>query len=325
VLCELEAYSGVQFHRVLNPDLYNKKVRVFDDTYPEEFKKQAKIGRNIAKKKKIVFAGLMRNIENNVKAVVKKLKFIGKHFKNYKIVLFENDSTDDTRKIVKKQALKNKNIILLGCDHLGSRECILKQKHGYVLGWNSENRYVRMAKYREEYVNYIKKHLTDYDYVMVFDMDIDGAISIDGLMMSIAKDDFGAIYGNGQCSPYGTFGSYPITYDIIAYVDINEPYPTENKLGVTNIVTNAFRMNYGKSMKDGFIPVRSAFNGFALYKMDAFVKGSYLGVPVCEHINFAKKLDDNGFKQYINYAWIVHLKTQGAGGPFTLAHQYIFL
>jgi hypothetical protein len=75
-------------HKYLNPECY---LEPFLET-----RKQTK-NIDFVKKKKIIFAGLARNIETKIQKNIENCILLGSFFESYKIVIFENDSNDKTR------------------------------------------------------------------------------------------------------------------------------------------------------------------------------------------------------------------------------------
>jgi len=312
LLDDIDFKSNINFHKYFNPQLYQDNVLYYDNTFPKEYHNNAKIGKNIAKTKKIVLCGLARNIEDNVNNVLKKLEFIGSNFLDYRIVIFENDSSDNTRYLIKENIKRNNKIILLDCSKYNSYDCKLNNQNNYTKGWNSVYRFNKMAFYREEYLNYIKENLYDYDYVLVKDLDIDGNMCIDGLFTSLLIKDFGAIYGNGHNVSF--YGLIKIPLDSLAYVDINDNYPNNiDYFSIYQLLKNIIKLSYNTNLLKGFVPVKSGFNLYSLYNLKVFIKSSYIDLPICEHINLAKCIDNLGYKQFINTSWYGYTKRQGSG------------
>jgi len=310
VLFLIDYYSNINFIEYTHPEYYNEKPVYFDDNVSIDIKQKSLQGRILSKEKKIVLCGLARNVEKVINESIKKLEFIGEHFKDYKIVIFENDSSDNTRNLIKEYSMKNNKIILLDCVHFGSEECILKNKTGYEYGITSKNRINKMAQYREEYLNYIKKNLLDYDYMLVCDLDLGGNHCIDGLFSSIIKPTWDAIYINGKTSFWGLYGLLTVTYDHMAYVNYESDYIKETNL-LTLLLHESVLMNYGINNSDEFYEVKSAFNGYGLYKICSIKNASYIGDLACEHQNLAKNIYDNNGHQYINKYWVGIFNIQG--------------
>ena len=298
------------YHNYFNSDTVH-----FDDDVPLDIMQKSIYGLKIAKEKRIVFCGLARDIEKYIEKSIIKLEIVGKHFKDYKIIIFENDSSDNTRDLIKKNCARNNKIILLNCNNMNSTECKLKNRKGYDYGMLSKERINKMAQYREQYLNYVKTNLSDYDYMMVCDMDLSGNQCIDGIFTSIIKPDWDAIYINGKTSFWGFYGLITITYDGLAFVNYN----SEFKKNMSNLqyLLQIFLMNCGINDSNEFYQVKSAFNGYALYKINSIKNSSYIGDYNCEHINLSKNIHNNGGKQYINKYWTGYFNQQGPTDSFT--------
>ena len=58
-----------------------------------------------------------------------------------------------------------------------------------------------------------KKNLSFYDYMMVYDTDMEGCYSNDGLIHSISYNNWDMIASSIRCPLFGTFGLCTIIYD----------------------------------------------------------------------------------------------------------------
>jgi len=320
-IIEFEAYTDINFHKVINSKLYEGSSISFDESFPPEYHQQSNDGKKNAKHKKIVISGLARNIEKIVSSSLSKLEFIGDHFNDYRIICFENDSDDNTRNIIKQNIKRNDRIILLDCLKYNTYDCLLKKRQGYDIGWGSSDRFINMANYREELLEYIRDNLSDYDYVLIVDLDLNGNFCIDGMMMGFADGvyDWGALYSNGQTSYYGLYGTTTFTYDLLAYIDACDEYPHNVNYFTTSVMAkNLYKLNSKTNHMNGFVPVKSSFNGMALYQMKPFINSSYKGLNICEHINLAKGIDEQKYNQYINCAWFGYSNIQGPKGFLNL-------
>lgn len=310
IIVELEFKRKINFHKVLHPKKYNIL------TLEEYDNKNSTSGKNIAKNSRIAICSLGRNISKSFSSNSKNFEYIGEQFGDYKIVFFENDSVDNSRDLLTNWATENKNVVLLDCCNLGSCDCKLKTKKGYDIGWNSTERMSAMSDYRNKYLNYVKNNLPDYDYMLVVDFDLDGAASIEGIYDSLYQTDWDAIFCNGKFPIPGTFGLVLMTYDALAFVDINKDY----KVKITNyeLLKNYITINGKKDIN--MMPVKSAFNGCGLYKVNSIKNCSYDGNLSCEHANLAKQIYDGNGKLYINKNWSGYF---GIQGPETIT-AYLF-
>lgn len=312
ILSELEALFKINFHQYFNPELYSN---ITHNMHINNKKIQPNInkGRKIAQNKKIVICALARNISSVFNKTYKKLEFIGKQFNNYKIVIFENDSSDNSRSLIRGWTTRNNNVILLDCCHMNSCNCHLKKKEGYSLGQLSQKRISNMAMYREVYLDYVKKNYNHYDYMLVMDFDLDGNTNIEGLFYNLSYPGWDAIFINGQVSIPGTFGQILAPYDAMAYVSIKDDY--EHNISLFKLIRNYIEMKY-YTHNNKMMPVKSAFNGYGLYKIKSIMNTSYLGNLQCEHLNLAQDMINNKKKLFINPGWIGYFNKQGPDGGF---------
>lgn len=297
------------FHEYFNPKLYNQYGNHLIHNN-NEYIKNVIVGKNIASKSKIVICCLVRNNSDIFEKTKSRLEYIGSYFNEYKIVLFENDSTDNSRELLTGWSISNPNVILLECCDLGSCDCKLKTKTGYGYGTFSEERLSKMAIYRQQYLNFVNMYFKHFDYMLVVDFDLDGCINVNGLFDSVAKEDWGAIFCNGRVSLPGSFGLKTVPYDSMAVLFMEDDYNIKS-YGLGEIVSRAIKMEY-HGYKTHFYQVKSAFNGYGLYKIKSLDGCSYISNSnACEHINLAKCLYDKGEKIFINYYWDGYFNRQG--------------
>jgi hypothetical protein len=276
----------------------------------DEFISNVNEGTQIAKRSKIVICCLARNISKIFEKTKSRLEFIGKQFNEYKIIIFENDSSDNSRQLIQDWANLNNNIILLSCCDLGSCNCELKYKTGYEYGSFSDKRFSKMALYRQQYLNFVNKFFKHYDYMLVVDFDLDGNININGIFDSLSKKEWGAIFCNGRVSLPGSFGFKTLPYDAIAILFSDDNYESK-KYNIDEIIYRYFKMDW-IGYNNHFVEVKSAFNGYGLYKIKSLTNCSYINNNnACEHINLAKCLNDKNDKIFINYYWEGYFNRQG--------------
>lgn len=185
-----------------------------------------------------------------------------------------------------------------------------------------------MAFYREQYLNYIKTHFANYDYMLVIDFDLDGNQCIDGLFHSIAcEPSWDAVFINGQISIPGTFGLVTSAYDALAYLPINQPFDNASSSTTHKIMNSVSRfLKLSSSLGEYKLhPVKSAFNGYGLYKIKSILPCSYVGHEICEHINLAKSLLQHGGRLFINPLWFGYFDYRGTGpgGPWEIVKSVL--
>ena len=109
-----EPCSGARsYYMSMSPYWYGEKFpeEEFIPKNSELFVKKILLGKQKMYRSKIVITGLARDIEPYIIKNLNMLSKIGEHFKDYRIIIFENDSKDNTRELIKKY--NNQKIYLL--------------------------------------------------------------------------------------------------------------------------------------------------------------------------------------------------------------------
>jgi hypothetical protein len=265
----------------------------------------------------IIFTGLARNIGLKIKETIENCVVLGTFFKSYKIILFENDSSDDTRKIIQSIAETNPNILLIDCE--GYKDCKFNLCNLYEYGIMNKNRIDRMTFFRNVYMTIIQKHFSSYDYMCVVDFDLDGIIPLYGLVHALnCPYDWSCICANGRSSVPGTFGMFTTMYDAMAFCKTKQDIQ-ESKIGdrgMSHLFSKYLRLVYLSNVdssynESGFIPVLSAFNGLAIYKIKDLHGIFYKEGYSCEHISLHEQLVKMNKNIFIDLQFIVFAGHQG--------------
>lgn len=285
------------------------KIEIKDKNVPKD---KAIKGYEIMRKKTAVICSLARNSSDIMTNTQAKIERIGNKFKDYRVLIFENDSEDNTRQQLLEWQQKNPKIYVIPCGMDNEPlDCKLKEKNLYEYGSYSDSRMEKMARFRNIYLNLVKTQYTDYDYMIVYDFDIKGSICIDGLATSFV-DDWDAIFVNGLMYIPGTFGLFYNYYDVLPLVKINDEFKIREQLELYT--------KYGPLLVDSTLavgkpnyPVKSAFAGIGIYKIQSILdsNASYGSKYKCEHIELNEAIHKNGGKLYINPNALVYVGRQG--------------
>jgi hypothetical protein len=284
---------------------------------PESFKvqdeKKTHNGKHIAKQNTIVISALVRNNESSFNFTKKAVELIGSVFKDYKVILFENDSDDDTRKILNAWTQENSHVTLLNCCNIGNCECKLSRKSNYHIGALSEERQTRMQEYRNIILDHIRKNLSHFDLLLTCDFDLNAVPHMKGLYDILdSSTPWDGVFCNGRTSVPGTFGAIALCYDGLAYVSLNGNTHAHKPAKLLKLINQIFKMNLNLlSSKHNLVEVESAFNGYGIYKMPSILPHSYAGEYYCEHINIHKKMRDAGSRLFICKSWTANIDLQG--------------
>lgn len=147
-------------------------------------------GRDYAKKQRVVICGLLRDGEENLDRIRERAEGLAKLFYDYRILIVENDSTDGTREKLLEWSAHNPKVKILGCG-VNAKTCNLKlektEKFAPIFGKGESITHARIDKMvylRNLYLRYIKNNLKNFNYMIVWDMDILGSVYEDGVLSS---------------------------------------------------------------------------------------------------------------------------------------------
>ncbi len=309
----LELKGFINVHYLFNKEKYtNQKL----DLISENEKANLFRGLEVTASKKIIFSGICRDNEKTIQRVIDNLSSIGEKFLDYRIILFENDSKDKTREIIKRN--ESKNVVLLQCKE--SPDCKLSSIKSYASGLLSEDRFQKLANYRNRYLSEVYSKYRDWDYLMIFDCDYSGVFIENGIFHSInlLNSGYSAVFANGKMNFPGSFGMVTLPYDALAFIPISEKeridelkiVSVKDKKQFYPLVKNFFKQ--GLSIK-GYSPIDviSAFNGAAIYKISDVMDTYYTSQYSCEHNSLNIELFRKSKKLCVNPEFKIYVGRQG--------------
>jgi hypothetical protein len=305
----LDYYTRFNWRRLWSPESF----KIQDENTPHN-------GKHIAKQNTIVITALVRNNESSFNFTKKAIELIGSVFKEYKVILFENDSDDDTRNLLNTWAKENPHVTLLDCCALGNCSCILSRQPNYHIGVLSEERQTRMQNYRNLILEHVRINFSHFNLLLVCDFDLNAIPSMKGLYDILeSPTPWDAVFCNGRTSIPGTFGAIALCYDGLAYVPLKRRLSSDKPAKLFKIMHQILNMNLDlASSKNNLLEVVSAFNGYGIYKMPSILPHSYDGEHYCEHINIHKKMHNAGARLFISKTWKANIDLQGPS-----LHQFL--
>lgn len=243
------------------------------------------------KKKRVVFATMLRDTAERVPSIRKRATMAMNAFADARLLVVENDSEDGTRELLLQWAREDPRVTVLGCG-VNVKECHLKLektqrcKIGRV-------RIQKMVTLRNMYLEHVKKHYSDWDHLIVWDMDIVGGVYLDALDASVARFDedrsLDALCARGVYE----FGPVPVYYDTYAHAD-EEDLDGDEGLKLSSHVK---LQSLGVRAPDGDEPfeVKTCFSGFTIYRTQSIMNSEYRlsrddEKLKCEHTTFHEKL-----------------------------------
>lgn len=246
------------------------------------YKQFTERGKNTIKKRSVVIAGLARDVAPVLGKTMARIERTGAMFSDYKVVIFENDSKDNTAKQLEQWAQANAAVT------------VVSERRGDPVnpGLRCLNRAERMAVYRNKYRELIADKYSDYDYVIVIDTDLPGGWSYDGICNTFGQDvDWDFVGSNGLVAK-----NFEGTANRLLYYDAWAFRWEDSWSPVTPVSINNKSWPRGEPM----LKVNSAFGGLGIYKTKAMSIAKYDGTD-CEHVPFHRKMTECGMtKLFMN-------------------------
>jgi hypothetical protein len=261
--------------------------------------KNLKSGKEEMLKHKVVIVGISRDNAKELPSMIRHIEHVGSFFKEYKVVLFENDSKDGTKMILNQWQKNNTKVKIISKD-FGNQK---RPNHQFLA--DARNYYL------QEIAN---KEYESYDIVMMVDMDMEKGIDVRGIFDSFSKiNEWDAVCSNGiraslNNAMYDMFAfrnkEFPWTPKQWSYVcekgdehdkwrSICEPTKivkaNENwqpsEAVYWNIIVRKGQKIY--EVNSPLVSVNSCFGGMAFYKHEFIKDCLYNSVDNdCEHIPF---------------------------------------
>jgi hypothetical protein len=274
--------------------------------------KMVKRGEVIAKSKlRLLVVSPVRNCSKSVSCMERKIRVLSSVFKSVHVAFFENNSTDNTRKLLleytsmgtRKMGGDNVTTSVINPFTLVENEPECKadnqefqnnDKAG-IRGATS-GRIGRMVYLRNKILDYVYQHQSEYDTLLMTDMDIIGRIFPTGIKETVgylrSTKDIGFVSFRGFFPTGGFFDPFS--------------YRSHNPLSQTKITTLLLCMigYFTMPSGEGLQPVSSSHSGgiFAnlplspqlRYSVDHVVTIPFVtDVNLCEHITLMEKVPNN--------------------------------
>ena len=248
--------------------------------------------------KTIIVCSIVRNAAHGLKKNIPVINRICSHFKDYIIIIYENDSTDSTKDLLSAWAKELSSNVYVDMKNFDNQPSIPTIQNG-VNPFFSRKRITKMAFLRNQYMTFIQSSPINYDYVMVVDLDV-AKIDEKAVLSSFNTDiPWDAVTAFGYSIGPNLRRRYHDTYALTLLGEENEPQ-TESKI----------KEHANSMMKiNNWFRVFSAFGGLAIYKFEAIKDLKYQVYPnnddrvevKCEHYSIYKQMKANGYDNvYIN-------------------------
>ena len=261
------------------------------EQFREEYWSRREHGNDVLHNSKIAVVGLARNCESSLRNNLARAAMLTGGAVDYRLLIVENDSTDGTKDVAKEYCE-----IIGDKGHAITRDLGRKSRPAEFAG----PRTVELAEYRSECQEWVRRNFDEADYVIVIDWDAMGGWIHNGAMTGLSylateQDAYGVASVSLTQHPMKTYNQ-----------QTQEVSDTLNWLHYDcwALRLNSYWDDYSSGQggwKHSWLPpvgsppvrVMSAFGGFAIYKAEQFLKGSYSGED-CEHVCFHRSIQETG-------------------------------
>lgn len=249
----------------------------------------------------IAICAIVRNCEKSLIKNRPKIELLQSKFKNSKLIIFENDSVDETKAILKNWNDSSEDVICK-CENFNTIT-IPDTKGTGVNKYFSAHRISKMVSYRNQYLDMLESLNFLYDFLIIIDLDIEN-FSLDGIAHSFGvSHQWNVVTANGYSYSPKLKKRYHDTYALVELGNENISQ-TEN-----SIFENQHKWSFLTAGMP-LIPVYSAFGGMAIYKREVVHNLRYNLIPnlddrvevKCEHFSLHMQIQNqvNGGRILIN-------------------------
>lgn len=230
--------------------------------------RQQQRGYAVMRAHSVVFTGITRDNAAHMNETLNTIDRIGQLFASYSVIVYENDSEDNTPGIIEAWKLANTDAA-----HIEFISEQLNVPPAIATGPDSVERMQRLADSRNKVLDKLRG--AEYErYSYAIDLDLDSyKIELDGIAHSFGVfEQWDTVAANGQCHR-GDQGFY---YDTMAFRSADYPDTWHDKEQIAGA-----QRSYPS---DGpLVPVNSAFGGLAVYKRKCLIACKYSGLDN-EHV-----------------------------------------
>ena len=246
----------------------------------------------------LTILGCCRDVSEHLSNVLKNITAIGECFKDYSCVFIESDSNDKTLELLRNFA-KGRKVEVLSLGNLSR----------YV-----GSRTARLEICRNLALECARNKKTDY--TLVIDMDNVGKAltDLEGVKSNFKYDDWDVITASNETYYYDIWAlRCPGIMDYDCWIEQRaEMARGKSWEEAAGMHIGRWGREFARSLDAPLVPVRSAFNGAAFYRMsslldsDRYVGTHPDGTEQCEHVGLHDSIYKRGGKIYINPRFIIH-------------------
>lgn len=250
----------------------------------------------------LAVCSIVRNAEKGLKRNIPVIRNLCARFRDYHVIVFENDSKDGTVGLLKAWAASDPKVHV-SCRTLGIRT-IPRPEDVACNPFFSRYRIEKMAAFRNQYLAYVEEQGWNPDFLLVVDLDVD-RLDLDAIMTSFGPGpEWDAVTAFGHSLSPRLTRRYHDTYALVELGKETVPQTEES------IQEAGYRLGNLRA-SDPWLRVFSAFGGLAIYRY-ACIRGLRYQcldnadprVEVrCEHFSLYEQMSRRGYgRVYVNPA-----------------------
>lgn len=260
-----------------------------NDLLLKEYQDKVIAGRGLMARSTACICGIARNVAVALPNTLARIEKLRDMFQLADVVIYENDSTDGTDKILLEWE-ENARIYPATVVITAKTDSTIHAKD------QSLARRIAMAKARNQYLKYVRRTGVEFDYIVIVDMDLDGGWSYEGVANSFGWHEiWDGIGSNGLVYELLESGMRRLFFDSWAFRRLNHPQPHDSA------EINLLSYNRGEAP----IRVDSAFGGLAIYKGECITKTKFeYKDDDCDHPTLNRQLAEIGKTIWLNPSMI---------------------
>lgn len=256
----------------------------------------------------VIICSIVRNAERGLLHNIPIIEKFCKMAKGYKVIIFENDSKDRTKELLRQWAERDANVYAF-CEDNKTFNTLkgAVDDSTEVNPFYCHKRIGKMVELRNQYMDYVWEHNLKADYLIVVDLDVD-RIDLKGILSCFShNNDWDAVTAFGYSFGPKLRKRYHDTFALEEYCTVDKPRTERN--------IEELQDKYRNIKGDKWIRVDSAFGGLAIYRFEA-VKGLHYQLLDnddkhvacrCEHTSLALQMKERGYDRiFINPQMKIH-------------------
>jgi hypothetical protein len=250
--------------------------------------------RSVVKTRSIAFLACARSCAGQLEASLQKLQSLGRLFGSSRIIVFENDSNDGTRELLRRWTEQG-SVQLISQDGLDQSLPLRTQRLGYA---------------RNRLLDEVRPSAPDYFCVADLDGVMGESLTEESFLSNFEqKDCWDACFPVAQSFYYDLWALRhpelcPFDYHRVMN-RLSQAFTPEDSVALIVDPLQSFRFD----RMQGWLAVDSAFGGMGLYRTEAFSDCRYFGIKdgqeTCEHVVFHQQARRDGARLYINPKFVV--------------------